>query len=355
MFIALRDLRFAKGRFAMLGSVIALMTFMVVMLSGLTAGLGAASISAVEALPVDSIAFQPPVTGQGVSFATSTLPADTAQRLAGQPGVVAAHPVGVATSQLHAGSATEAVTLVGTDPALYPARESGGSVGAGQIAIGSTLAQNARVAPGDKVEIAGQKVTVAAILADTSFNHLPAAYLGIGTWQQLTHNDGITAVGLRLDGANPGALDAAAGVNVVDRSAAFAAVGAYSSEQGSLNLMRGLLVAVSVLIVGSFFTVWTMQRAGDLAVVRAIGGSRFYLLRDALGQALVVLLAGAAAGAALATGAGLLAANIVPFLLTTGTVALPLAAMVGVGLVGAALSVRKISKVDPLTALGAAR
>jgi putative ABC transport system permease protein len=54
--------------------------------------------------------------------------------------------------------------------------------------------------------------------------------------------------------------------------------------------------------VGSFFTVWTMQRAHDLAVVRAIGGTRGYLLRDALGQAALVLLVGAGLGALVATG-----------------------------------------------------
>jgi putative ABC transport system permease protein len=112
---------------------------------------------------------------------------------------------------------------------------------------------------------------------------------------------------------------------------------------------------VSVVVVGSFFTVWTMQRAGDLAVVRAVGGIRGYLLRDALGQALLVLTLGAAAGAGVAVGLGVIAAKVVPFLLTPSTVVLLLAAMVAVGLLGAALSIRKITTVDPLTALGAAR
>jgi putative ABC transport system permease protein len=325
------------------------------MLSGLTAGLGNASVSAVKKLPVDSIAFEQPASGQDVSFTSSSLPARTAQRLAAQPGVRGAHPIGVATSQLHAGKDTEAVTLFGTDPAMYPSREHGQAAGPSQLSLTSTLAADAHLKPGDAVTVAGNRLTVAAVVADTSFNHLPVAYTNIGTWRHLTHADGVTAVGLHVSGATAAQLDRVAGVHVVSKKAAFDAVGAYSSEQGSLNLMRGLLVAVSVLIVGSFFTVWTMQRAGDLAVVRAIGGSRGYLLRDALGQALVVLAAGAATGAGIAAGLGLVAAGIVPFLLTAGTVAVPLAAMVGVGLVGAVLSVRKVTTVDPLTALGAAR
>jgi putative ABC transport system permease protein len=355
MFLALRDLRFAKGRFALLGGVIALMTFMVVMLSGLTAGLGNASISAIDKLPVDSIAFQQPPDGQDVSFTTSSLRADTAQRLATQPGVRAAYPLGISTSQLHAASATEAVTLMGTESALFPARKSGKPPAVGQLAVTSQLAADAGLRLGDAVSVAGQQLTVAAVVADASFNHLPVAYTSIDTWRQLSRADGLTAVGLQLDGASAGELGTAANVHVVSKSAAFGAVGAYTSEQGSLNLMRGLLVAVSVLVVGSFFTVWTMQRASDLAVVRAIGGSRGQLARDAIGQALLVLIGGAAVGAALAAAAGVLARHIVPFLLTPATVALPLAAMVGIGLLGAALPVRKITTVSPLAALGAAR
>lgn len=355
MFIAVRDLLFAKGRFALVGSVIALMTFMVVMLTGLTAGLGAASISAVEKLPVDSIAFQQPGSSQDVSFTTSTLPADTAQRLAVQPGVAAAHPIGIATSQLRSGANTEAVSVFGTDSALYPTRKSGQEPRAGQIAVSSALADDADLTLGDSVELAGQRLTVAAIVADASLNHLPVAYTSIDVWQRITHNDTITAVGLRTDGADTAQLEAAGEVRILDKHASFAAVGAYTSEQGSLNLMRGLLIAVSVLIVGSFFTVWTMQRAGDLAVVRALGGSRGYLLRDALGQAVLLLAAGAATGAGVAATVGMLAATIVPFQLTVTTVAMPVAAMIGVGLIGASLSVRKVTTVDPLSALGAAR
>ena len=120
-------------------------------------------------------------------------------------------------------------------------------------------------------------------------------------------------------------------------------------------MMRGLLLGVSALIVGAFFTVWTMQRAPDLAVVRAIGAGRGYLLRDALAQAGLVLVAGSVIGGAVAVGIGLLATRVMPFVVSGSTVAVPLAAMAAVGIVGAAVSVRRVSTVDPITALGAAR
>ncbi|HET7303690.1 MAG TPA: FtsX-like permease family protein [Segeticoccus sp.] len=351
MFLALRDLRFARGRFALLTGVIALMTFMVVMLSGLTAGLRGASVSALDALPVDRIAFQSPATGQQLSFTSSSLPADAASDLAGRSGVDHAFPLGVATDRLDAGDSSAAVALIGTDPALYPTREHGSAISEGEVAVSAELAADADLSPGDRVEVAGTRMTVGAVLAEASFNHLPAVYSHVDTWHRVTHNPRVTAVALRTNGP----VVPPPGMQVIDKSDAYAAVGGFSSEQGSLNIMRILLVVVSVLIIGGFFTIWTMQRSGDLAVVRAMGGSARYLLGDALGQALLVLVVGAVVGAAVATGLGVLAARVVPFVLTAGNVALPLAAIVVIGLLGTGLSVRRISNVDPLTALGAAR
>ena len=61
MFLAIRDIRFAKGRFALMGGVVALITLLLVMLSGLTAGLGNQSTSAIAALPVQQIVFGAPM------------------------------------------------------------------------------------------------------------------------------------------------------------------------------------------------------------------------------------------------------------------------------------------------------
>ncbi|MGH8877115.1 MAG: ABC transporter permease [Stackebrandtia sp.] len=350
MFIAVRDLRFARGRFALLGGVIALMTLMVVLLTGLTAGLGAASISAVQELPVDRIAFQEPAAGQDISFATSTLSADTVDELEAA-GADHAYPLGVSTSRVDIGDSSAAVTMLGADPRLHPEIESGQEPGGGEIAVTADLAEDNAVAVGDTADIAGSTAEVSAIVEETAFNHLPVVYLPLDDWKDVSHRTEASAVAL----TGMSEMDNVAGTRVVSRDDAFDAVGGYASEQGSLNLMRGLLLGVSALIVGAFFTVWTMQRGPDLAVARAIGARRGYLLRDALAQAGIVLVAGTAVGAAVAAGLGALAATVMPFVLDTTTLAIPVAAMIGTGALGAVFAVRRVSAVDPITALGAAR
>lgn len=71
-------------------------------------------------------------------------------------------------------------------------------------------------------------------------------------------------------------------------------------------------------------------------MLKALGATTGYLLRDALGQAMVLLVGGTVIGTGLAAGLGALAAGTVPFVLAAGTVAVPAAALIVLGALGAA-------------------
>src|SRR5689334_19824875 len=70
VFIALRDLRHAKGRFALMGAVVALLTTLIVLLTGLSAGLVDDNVSALVALPADHVSF---ASDAGISFSRSVV------------------------------------------------------------------------------------------------------------------------------------------------------------------------------------------------------------------------------------------------------------------------------------------
>jgi putative ABC transport system permease protein len=116
--------------------------------------------------------------------------------------------------------------------------------------------------------------------------------------------------------------------------------------------MQGFLYGIAALVIVAFLTVWTIQRTRDIAVLKALGAPASYVLRDAIAQAAVVLVAGAAAGGTVGLAAGSLAAQAAPFQLNAGTTVLPAVGIVALGLAGAALAVRRAARVDPLLALG---
>jgi putative ABC transport system permease protein len=353
-----------------MGSVIALVSLLVVLLSGLTAGLSAQSISALDRLPADRLAFATPPSGQQLSFSTSNLSAEQVASWTGGVGGQAA-PLGVASARMSlpgSGSRTgspdaSADTSAGHDvPVTVFGAQPGSFVAPPQLAEGTTvisseLAKTEGLRTGDTVRLGRHDLRVTAVRDDSSFNHTPVVWTTLDVWHGLDSAAGAaaTVVALRGDTAGDAAAQPVAGFTVTSRTDARAAVGSYTAENGSLTLMRLLLLAISALVVGAFFTVWTVQRTPDLAVLKAIGASSSALVRDALGQSLVVLVVGGGIGTALAAVAGTAAARVVPFVVSAGTTVLPFAALLVVGLVGAAAAVRRIISVDPLTALGAAR
>lgn len=358
MFVAWRDLKFARGRFVLMGSVLTLMTLLVVLLSGLTAGLGRASTSAIADLPVDDLAFSAPAAGQKISFTDSAVTTEQWQRWAAVPGVTGAEPLGIATTKGSAGDRTAALSAFGVLPGsrLAPVPD---RIAPGRVVLSDDAASALDVRPGEQVSVAGQRLVVAAIAGDASYSHTPVLWADLADWQRLAPGaraGTATVIALSTErGADLAAADARLGTSTVSRADALSAIGSYTSENGSLQLMRGMLFGISALVVGAFFTVWTIQRSGDIAVLKALGAGTGYLLRDALGQAVVLLVAGTAFGTALAVGVGALAAGAVPFVLSAASVLLPAAVMTALGMVGAALSVRRITSVDPLIALGSAR
>ncbi|MFB7593684.1 ABC transporter permease [Streptomyces sp. NPDC056160] len=366
MFVAWRDLKFAKGRFALMGTVVVLLTLLVGLLSGLTAGLGRQNTSAITSLPADRIAFQAPGgTGQ-VSYADSTVTERQWRQWSGAPGVESAEPLGITTTKATAGDRSAGVSAFGVRPGSRLAPD-GGRIGADAVVLSTGAADDLGLRPGDPFALAGQRLTVAAVRGEAYFSHTPVIWTSLDVWRKAAPPTGTgtgtggapTATVIALEttsGADVGAIDQQAGTRTVATGDSLSAIGSYTSENGSLQLMRGFLFAISALVIGAFFTVWTIQRGGDVAVLKALGASTAGLLKDALGQAVVLLAGGTLLGTGSAAALGaLVAGSAVPFVLTPATVLLPAAVTILLGVLGAALSVRRITSVDPLTALGSAR
>ncbi|MEJ1200337.1 MULTISPECIES: FtsX-like permease family protein [unclassified Streptomyces] len=362
MFVALRDLTFAKGRFALMGSVVVLITLLVGLLSGLTAGLARENVSAVTSLPADRIAFAAPSGGQDLSYADSTVTEGQWRRWAKAPGIRDAEPLGITTTRATAGDRSTGVSVFGVEPGsgLAPG---GDRIDDRTVLMPPAAAEELGVREGDTVALAGRRLTVAATGRDVSFSHTPVVWTSLRTWQAVAPPTGgagePAATVIALDtapGADIAATDRAAGTETVTKDESLSAIGSYTSENGSLQLMRGFLFAISALVIGAFFTVWTIQRSGDIAVLKALGATTAGLLRDALGQAVVLLACGTLAGTAAAAAIGAaVSGSAVPFVLTPATVLVPAAVTVLLGGLGAGLAVRRITSVDPLTALGSAR
>ncbi|MCB1245760.1 MAG: ABC transporter permease [Acidimicrobiia bacterium] len=351
MFVGLRDLWVAKGRFVLMTSVVGLVALLVVMLSGLTAGLANQNISAVEGLDADFVGFQ--VSTDGPSYDQSRIDIATVDAWRGEPGVRDAAPLGISRANMTVSDSSVPVVVFGAPSGSFLAPA--GLGGSGSVVVDASFASAHGLTDGDRVTVGDQTESITVVPGEAYFAHSPVVWMDIAAWQHLTGNEGVASVVALATNNDFDPSVPLEGFVVEPTDATFGSIGSFTAENGSLQMIRGFLLVISALVIGAFFTVWTIQRRHDIAVLKAMGASTPYLLKDALGQALIVLGAAAIVGGGVGLAVGAVVAGTVPFVSDLATTLYPLAVMVVIGLIGAALAVRSITNVDPLTALGGTR
>ena len=397
MFLALRDIVSARGRFSLISFVVGLITVLLVMLTGLTGGLAKHNTSALEALAPERYVF----TSDGPSFQESQVTTSDVQEwqeLVDDGSQVI--PLGTAQTRLEAGSAMGVAVLGLPAGAKVPAPVISGVGAAGTEIAGATAAgaapeaeaeadsaasletqeaqeavvaedgivvsheivAEAGVQPGETVEIGGVEQPVSAVVDDKHYSHQPVVWVSTQVWQQISraHDDVVgTVLAVDTRDQHAGALldeewqdaENQTGDSVATVEESFSGLAAYQSEQASLQLIQVLLYAISALVTVAFLSVWTIQRSRDLSVLRALGASPGYVWKDALGQAAVVVGIGVVLGAGVGWAAGVWAGGSVPFDLQWTTIVVPAAGIWVLGMCGALVATRRVKKIDPASAL----
>ncbi len=361
MFLALRDLRFGRGRFALVGLVIGLVALMATVVTGLAEGLVDDGISGLRRLPLTHVAFQP---GAKSTFSRSTL---TEANLAPWQNVEGVEASALGVSFLNARRAdgsTIDLALFGVPPDsfLVPPGEAQQSLAGKPGIILSEKFRSEGLAVGDELTIVGidRRLPVLGFTYSGSYGHVDLAFASLQTWQELLYGDNakgrFSAIAITTEGSSGANTDLKelarrSDTDVETKQDAYQGSPGYSGETQTMSLIRGFLLLISALIVGSFFTVWTVQRTRQIGLLKALGASSAYVLRDALGQIGLVLVAATFVGAGVAVGLGQLIGGGVPFHLEVQPVLTSIAALIVLGMVGSLVAVRRITSVEPVVAL----
>ncbi len=376
MFLAIRELAFKRGRFVIMGAVIALIAILTVLLSGLSVGLRKDGVSGLESMDVTTYAFQENVS-EGSAFSRSVVNIDAVDVWKQQPGVAEAAPFGNTLVNGRSSHGVEVdLALFGIEQGSFiePDVAEGSPVTSkGQVVISPTAADEG-IGIGDVITLdpAGIDLEVVGILSGQhTFGHVDVGYISLETWQEVSAGvrpgdsvpahvyQDITAVAVKSDGSGEfdmAAGDAAAGTTSIRKVDSYDASPGYSAETATLDLIQMFLYGISALVVGAFFTVLTIQRQPEIAVMRAMGAGTGYLVRDGLAQSLILLLISGGVGVASGLAAGLaITSTPMPFAIEYGQVFLAMTLLLVLGLIGAVVAIVRITRVDPLTALGGSR
>ncbi len=375
MFLALNDLIYAKGRFTLVGLVVALVAFLSTLLAGLSEGLILGNISAVMRLPVTHIAFE---YENEPKYRTSMVERTMWEGWAEHKGVRGMAPIGYSFyTARSADDKTNEVLLWGIEPGSYlePQVIDGEQLGQLEngVIVSQTLAEEG-FAVGDvfTLDRALTELEVVGIGPRHTMGHTPLVFTPLRKWQEASYGppggpapgevlpdvvfDFATAITLQLDeSVDVEAADIDLGTVTVTKEQSYTAQTGYEEEKESTQLIQVCLYLIAVLVIGTFFSNWTIQRTNEIGLIKALGGSNRYILKEMLAQVLVVVLLAALIGSGVALWLGSALANAgIPYTMPLLTYVTSLGLFVGASLAGAILSVRVITSIDPIIAMGRA-
>lgn len=375
MFIAIRDLAFAKGRFLLMGLVIALVAFLVTILSGTSAGLIKNNISGLIELPATHLAFE---YNERPSYRNTMVERYMWEGWQGSPGVKAMEPMGhtVFNARTQRDEPLE-IVLWGLRPGSFiePKVAEGEQLGLMEDGvIISRLLVDDGVKIGDTIildRVLTELKVIGILDEERNIGHMPIIYTPLPKWQEATYGppggpppgeklpdilfDFVSVLALQLEeGVDVAPLDDEFETVTLDREKFYAASTGYTEEVMSVGMIQLFLVIVSAVVIGAFFTIWTIQRTKEIGLVKALGASSWYLMKDALGQALLLMSVSTAVGLglAIAIGKGLIEGTAFPFMFEGGMVISSMLLLIVAGLLGAAFAIRQINAVDAMIALG---
>jgi putative ABC transport system permease protein len=142
---------------------------------------------------------------------------------------------------------------------------------------------------------------------------------------------------------------------IVSKQTAFANIEGVKGQQQTVDALRLFGFLIGALVIGIFFYVLTLQKIQQVGTLKALGASNAFLFIQMLIQVLVIIIIGALISTAAAYGTSALLSLLpqtVPISFTGGTFLITSLLFIGTGLIGLIFSLRKVSRIDPIIAIG---
>lgn len=367
MYLALREMSRAKTRFTLLTAAIGLLVFLILAQQAIQDGLITSFVGAIEQQSAPVLVFS--VDGQR-TLQGSAVPVPLARQVQAVDGVGAAGRIGQGTFtvRLNDGTADDDAAIIGYDRADLGAPA---TLSAGRLprAPGEAVGSAQDYALGDRVSVVtpagdgGPDLRVVGLAPDAKLQVTPtlfARWPDYAAAVRAANPDARTvvasALGVRPAAGVPSAtltqrINAAApDAEALTREDAAQRSPGVSAVRGSFRVIFLLYGLVVPLVCGMFFLILTLQKAGSLTLLRAIGARSGTLVRSLLVQVVLVMGGGILVGVALylplsQASLGQVALRFDPTAVIVWSVVL-----MSLALLSAIVAARRVLAIDPIEA-----
>jgi putative ABC transport system permease protein len=365
MFLAAREMARAKARFLLLAGAVGLLVFLILFVQALTGALIRQFIGAIDHQSGTVLVYG---ADARKNLEGSRVPPDTATAVRSVRGVADSGLVGEGTFSVRAGGRLRDAVLWGYQqgrPGAPTTLESGrmprvdfeAVASAGNEDEGFRIGARIRLARGDRT------ITVVGLARDANYSVTPVLFATYATYAQARRDaspgNPVVVPSAVAATTDPGVAPATAArrinrsvpdVEALTRADAVAEAPGVASVSESIGSVVFLCFFVVVVVSGLFFLILTVQKAGALTLLRAIGVRSVALIRTLLIEVIVVVVAGITVGAGLAwlaldrAGSTLDARLAGRSVVTTGLVVLALSLVAALG------AARRVLRIDPVRA-----
>jgi putative ABC transport system permease protein len=360
MKLAWKEIKHSISKYVLIESILVLMIFMVVFLSGLANGLGWAISASIEKTDAEYFVMS---TDAEKLISVSNVDKGILEQVASQTKDNVTN-LNIKRSNINTLREEKKldITYFAIDPESFLSPE---------ITEGEALPKFSEEYPvilndsfkeqniviGDVVEdsVTGLSLTVVGFTQDEIYGHSPVGFLGTDTF---------TALNLQVNSSYTEKYNAIAvqgsdietinikGFEVIDKATVINNLPGYAAEQLTIKMILWVLVIISSAVLGVFFYVITIQKQKQFGVLKAIGMKMSELTKYIMSQVLILSMIGVIIGNLLATIMASVLPSSMPFSLKIPTVIMISIVFIIISLLTSLVSIRKVAKVDPIVIIG---
>lgn len=163
----------------------------------------------------------------------------------------------------------------------------------------------------------------------------------------------VNAIMLQGKNISPEKIDQSLkGIETATKQEAINGIPGYTAENGTIMMMLAFLLTISAVVVSVFFYVITLQKSNQFGIMKAIGASNAFLGRSVVSQIFLLAATSIGLGIALTYGTAAIFPKEMPFALDPLLLITYAVALLAFSVLSSLISVRKITKIDPLQAIG---
>ncbi|MDM5189439.1 ABC transporter permease [Bacillus sp. DX4.1] len=351
MFLALRELKQSKFKYGLIGLMMVLLSFLVLVISGLANGLAYNTVSSIQNMDAQKFVLANDVEN---SLLRSQIKKEDVDNVVKQVGAKDAVPFHVKVSTYEKKDSSKKVDIAifasERETFLEPKIVKGDALGTAQnemIADESIKEKGLDI--GDMIidPVSKKEFKIAGFTKGQKFSHTPVVYVNRDVWGEIAqpNQKDYNAIALRTDKEVKNA-------HVIEKNEVLQSIPGHKGQQNSLTMIIAFLLVIATLLIGVFFYVITLQKTQQLGVLKAIGTKNSYLANSLVVQALFLSVVAMAISIVLVEGLQIILPESMPFLLTTTMIGQYAGIFIVISILGTLISLYQVLKVDALEAIG---